>query len=212
MNTMVPGLRAGEPLNSARRPTGRRKGATGEQDLSLYRVGSLLAGGKRELCLVKQISTRTALIRAYCQLRPGDCVEIELKGHRPVAAAVASAGGTETTIRFDQAVDIQRLLRGGADGPPPRMPRVDVRATALIRQGASVTRAIVHNVSQGGISAESKGEFEVGTAATVTLPGIEPRAGVVRWTSRSGCGISFNNPVGLAMLVEWLQAHASTEA
>jgi hypothetical protein len=152
------------------------------------------------------------VIRAYCQLRLGDRVQLELKGHRPVAAAVASAGGTVTTIRFDQAIDVQRLPRGGGDGPPPRMPLGDVRATALIRRGACVTRAIVHNVSQGGISAESKGEFEVGTAATVSLPGIEPRPGLVRWSSRSGCGISFNGPVGLAMLVEWLQAHASTGA
>lgn len=211
MNTMVPGLRAGEPLNSARRPTGRRKGATGEQDLSLYRVGSLLAGGKRELCLVKRVSSRGAVIRAYGPLRQDDSVLIELKGHQPIAGVVASAGGTETAIRFDTAIDVQRLLRGGPDGPPPRMPRVDVRAFARIRQGATVTQAVVHNVSQGGISAQCKDQLEVGMEATVSLPGLGPRQGVVRWSSRSGCGITFNSPVGLAMLVEWLQAHTSSE-
>ena len=209
MNMVVHGLSDGAPLDPAPVSSDSRRSARYQGYLTLYQVGSLSVGGQRELCLVKRVSSRGAVIRAYAPLRQGDCVLVELKGHAPIAGAVASADGTETEIRFEQAIDVQLLLKGGPGGPPPRMPRIDVRAFAWIRQGATVTRAIVHNVSQGGVSADCKAELEIGGQATVTLPGIGPREGVVRWSGRSGCGITFNSPVGLATLVEWLQAHAA---
>jgi hypothetical protein len=55
---MVPELQAAAATDSTRWSTAHGERPTGEQHLATYRVGSLLVGGKRELCLVKQISGR----------------------------------------------------------------------------------------------------------------------------------------------------------
>lgn len=203
------------PTASLRSITAASEGPTGadeEQHLTMFRVGSLLTGGIRDLCLVKKVSKAGALIRAYGKLRPGDPVRLELKGQHPIDGKVTWVDGTDTRIQFDQAIDVFQLLKVGPGGPPPRMPRIEVRAFALIRQGAVVHRAHIHNISQGGISAGCKAELEVGADATVTLAGMAPQQGVVRWSGSGGCGITFNTVLGLPQLVEWLHAHTSTGA
>jgi hypothetical protein len=44
---------------------------------------------------------------------------------------------------------------------------------------------------------------------TITLPGFQPQAAVVRWSEGSRYGISFNTVLPLAGLTEWLQGRAS---
>jgi hypothetical protein len=43
------------------------------------------------------------------------------------------------------------------------------------------------------------------TDVVVTLPGLGPTAGVVRWVDETFCGITFNQLVALPQLVNWLQ-------
>ncbi|MBA3526110.1 MAG: PilZ domain-containing protein [Sphingomonas sp.] len=205
-------LSTGTSLHSVTGDSGGSGSADGEQHLTIFRVGSLLTGGHRDLCLVKKVSQAGALIRAYGKLRAGDVVRLELKGQAAIDGTVASLDGTDTRIAFEQAIDVSQLLKVGPGGPPPRMPRIEVRAFALIRQGAVVHRANIHNISQGGISAECKADLEVGADATVTLAGMGPQQGVVRWSGSGGCGITFNTVLGLPQLVEWLHAHTSTKA
>ena len=89
------------------------------------------------------------------------------------------------------------------------MPRIEVEATCLVRHGADVRRATVHNVSQGGLNIDCEAEIPVGAAVTVTLAGLPPQQGVVAW-ARSGClGIKFNNVLGLPTLVQWLHQQAA---
>lgn len=190
----------------------RDPAADGDQHLTLFRVGSLLKGDQRDLCLVKKVSRAGALIRAYGMLRQGEPVRLELKGQAPIDGTVAWVNGTDTRISFERTIDVLQLLKVGLGGPPPRMPRVDVRAFARIRQGAVVHRATVHNISQGGISAECQAELEVGVDATVTLPGMAPQQGVVRWSGSGGCGVTFNTVLGLPALVEWLHTQTTAQA
>lgn len=199
-------------LYSEAEVSGAAGGEDGEQHLTLFRVGSLLIGDHRDLCLVKKVSSTGALIRAYSTLRPGEPVRLELKGQAPIEATVLWVKGTDTRIEFRQAMDVFQLLKVGPGGPPPRMPRIDVRAFAMIRQGAVVHRAMIHNISQGGISAECKAQLEVGADATVTLAGMSPQHGVVRWSGSGGCGITFNTVLGLPQLVEWLHDHSSSRS
>lgn len=197
------------PLPAAGQPVGLAGG--GEDYVSLFRVAALLIGSRRDLCLVKRICRNDAVLRAYGSLRSGEAVKLELKGQAPIDGTVDSAAGPDIRIRFFEPVDVLRLLRVGAGGPPARMPRVDVRAFALIRQGGMIHRATVNNVSQGGISAECKDQLQVGKEATVTLAGLDPQPGVVRWSGSGGCGITFNSVLGLPALVEWLHAHSSAK-
>lgn len=186
------------PLNEERRSSDRH--------LTLYRVGTLLLDGRRELCLVKNISCGGALLRIYSDLEPGQKVELELKERQSIPSTISWLQGSDAGIEFHSPIDILELLSAGNEDQRPRMPRVEIESFGFIRQGAIVNRAQIKNISQGGVSAECKGELQVGGEVTVTLPGIPPVGGVVRWGRSGAYGISFNAVLALPTLVAWLQS------
>jgi len=186
---------------------GRR---TGERHLTLFRVGSMLVGDQRHLCLVKNISTGGALIRAYCELREGQPVKLELKEQQPIGGKVSWIEGADTGIAFSRKIDVLGLLTVGSHGPRPRMPRVEVRAFGVVRQGALSHRAVINNISQGGVSAQCSADLEVDGEVTVTLTGLAPQQAVVRWGCSGAYGITFNSVLGLPLLIEWLRGQTAT--
>ncbi|MFP5328669.1 MAG: PilZ domain-containing protein [Alphaproteobacteria bacterium] len=179
---------------------------SGERHLTLFRVGTLIFDKRRELCLVKNISAGGALVRAYCALKPGQRLKIELKEHQPVAGNVGWVRGTDVGITFDKQVDVAELLKAAADGPRPRMPRLEVNGVCFVREGAILNRATIRNVSQGGLNVESSSPLTTGAEVTVTIPGLPPQAARVRWNDGERYGISFNTVLPLAGLVEWLHS------
>lgn len=175
-----------------------------ERHLTLFRVGTIFRDDQRELCLVKNISAGGALVRVYCSLRVGQPLKIELKEGSPVTGRVNWIRGSDAGIQFDEPVDVPELLRQSANEHPPRMPRVQLQCFGFVRQGAVVHRAVVRNISQGGVSVEVKKPLHNGAAVTVSLPGLSPQHGVVRWASDERFGITFNIVLGLPQLVQWL--------
>lgn len=177
-----------------------------ERHLTLFRVGSIIAGERRELCLVKNISAGGTLIRAYSSLEPDQRLQIELKEGQPIAGIVTWVRGSDAGITFDSPVDVIDLLKSSGDGPRPRMPRVEISCVGFVREGAVVNRAQVHNISQGGLKVESPNPLSPGADVTVSLPGLPPQGGTVRWNDGTLYGITFNSVLPLAGLVEWLHA------
>jgi hypothetical protein len=175
-----------------------------ERHLTLFRVGSVVVDGRRELCLVKNISAGGALIRAYCALEPETALEVELKERQPIPGHVTWARGSDAGISFDVPVDIIELLKTSGDGPRPRMPRIEVHSIVFVREGAILHRTVLQNISQGGVSVESPNPLTVGGDVTVSLPGLPPQPAVVRWNDGPRYGIGFNSVLPLAGLVQWL--------
>lgn len=178
---------------------------TGERHLSLLRVGSLKIGDRRELCLIKNISAGGMLIRAYCPV-PADCpVSVELKQGEPVNGIARWVRDGFAGIEFDEPIDVLDLLSLSAEGPRPRMPRVEVSCIGSIREGAITHRCKAINISQGGIKVESRAAIAVGAEVTVSLFGLQPCSGTVRWRDDNCYGITFSRTLSLPALVSWLQ-------
>ena len=177
---------------------------SGERHLTLFRVGSIVIGDRRELCLIKNISAGGMLIRAYSALEPGVAVAVELKRGESVAGKVSWVRDGSAGVTFDQPVDVVGLLAGSMDGPRPRMPRVEVRCIASVRQDGNVYGMRTRDVSQGGVKLESNRELAIAGDVVVTLPGLSPLPGVVRWRENGCYGITFNRLLALPDLVRWL--------
>jgi len=187
------------------RPPARSERREGDRHLSLFRVGSLTIGDRRELCLIKNVSSGGMLVRAYCPIEPGTRLTVELKEGQNVAGVAAWANGNNVGITFDKPVDVVDLLATSMDGPRPRMPRVEVRCFGSMRDGSRVHRLWTHDISQGGVKIESRQPLPLGASVVVTLPGLEPQAGMVRWEDGGCFGITFNRLLPLPVLVAWLQ-------
>ena len=103
-----------------------------------------------------------------------------------------------------QAVDVIEILSASADGPRPRMPRIEVAAVATLRDGANVYRLDVCDISQGGLKLKGEANLEHGCDLSVTLLGLAPQPAALRWRADGHVGISFNRLIPLDELVAWL--------
>lgn len=176
-----------------------------ERHLTLFRVGSVTIGDRRELCLIKNISAGGMMVRAYCSLEANARVSVELKRGEQIEGKVSWIQEGSAGIEFDERVDVVELLATSMDGPRPRMPRVEVRCIASVRHGSQVYGMRAHDISQGGIKVESVRDLAIGTEVLVTLPGLPSQTGVIRWKDGRCYGITFSRLLALTELVEWLQ-------
>jgi hypothetical protein len=184
------------------RPGDRREG---DRHLTLFRVGSITIGDRRELCLIKNISAGGMMIRAYCPIAQGTALSIELKSGQPVTGSASWVNDHNVGVTFDRPIDVIEILSASADGPRPRMPRVEVDCIATVRDGASVFRLPVCDVSQGGLKVKGDPCVEHGCDLSVSLPGLPPQPAALRWRADGHLGISFNRLIPLPALVGWLQ-------
>jgi len=186
-------------------PPGPPERRSGDRHLTLLRVGALIIGKRRELCLIKNVSAGGMLIRAYCDIALGTPLAIELKHGETVSGVARWIKDGCVGVTFDQPVDILDILTGSAEGPRPRMPRVEVGGIAWVRQDGSTHRARAVNISQGGVKLECAAAIPVGADVIVSIPGLSPRAGMVCWADSGAYGVTFNQVIALPELVAWLQ-------
>ena len=177
-----------------------------DRHLTLFRVGAMTVNGRRELCLIKNISEGGMMIRPYCALIEGTKLTIELKTGFTVPCTVAWLREAAAGVEFDSPVDVLEILAGSEDGPRPRMPRIEVDCHATVRDGATVHRMRVHDISQGGLKLATAVVFNKGTDLVISLPGLDSQPASVRWSDGGQLGVTFNKLLPLADLVAWLHA------
>jgi PilZ domain len=185
-------------------PPGMPERRNDERHMTLLRVGSLIIGDRRELCLIRNISAGGMLVRVYSAVTPGTRVAIELKQGEAVEGTILWSKDELVGVSFDAPIDILSLISAPADARRPRMPRLEVHCTAWVRDGAVVHKTRTLNISQGGLRVETANGLPTGAQVTVTLPGLSPEQGVVRWNDGESCGITFNRVLALPQLVAWL--------
>lgn len=200
--------------NDVPQPPERR---TSERHIKILRVGTIVVNGRRELCLIRNISAGGVLAHVYSQLMPGQRVSIELKTSQPVTGRVVWTRSGNAGIQFDTPVDVAELLavpQGADNGWRPRTPRVEIDRMATLRAGARTFWAHARDISQSGVKLETDADAEQGAEAApaigqevvVTLEGFRPLPGVVRWVSEGRFGVSFNQLIPFGDLIDWLKA------
>lgn len=197
IDTTLYSLSAAPPAQPDRR--------SGERYLSLLRVGALLVDGRRELCLIRNISAGGMMIRAYSMIERDTAIAVELKQGDPVSGVIQWTDGELLGIAFDEPIDVVALLSAGSTGPRPRMPRIELDCTATVREDASVYRVRAVNISQGGLRFESDGDLRPGAQVVVSLSGLPPAGGVVKWRDGKNYGVGFNRIFRVCELMGFLQ-------
>ena len=193
--------------NDVPQPPDRR---SSERDIKILRVGTIVVDGRRELCMIRNISAGGVMAHVYSQLTPGQAVSIELKTSQPVSGRVVWTRGGNAGIQFDTSVDVAELLaapQGVDNGWRPRTPRVEIDRMATLRVGARTCWVHARDISQSGvkIEAEAGDAPAAGEEVMITLEGFRPLAGVVRWAADGACGISFNELIPFGDLIDWLK-------
>jgi hypothetical protein len=180
-----------------------------ERHLKILRVGTLVVGGRRELCLIRNISAGGIMAHVYSRLTPGEPASVELKASQPVAGRVIWVRESNAGIQFDAPIEISELLANPAvldNGWRPRTPRVEIDRMATLRAGYRTYWVHTRDISQGGIKVEADEPPEPGAEIVIDLEGLGALCGVVRWSRGTGCGIAFNELIPFAELIAWLKS------
>ncbi len=175
--------------------------------LTILRVGTILLGERRELCLVRNISAGGLMAIVYTEFQPGDRVCLELKTNQQIPGHVSWIRDSTIGVEFDEKVDVAEILSNPPlldNGWRPRMPRVPVDRFATLRAGARTYWVSTHDISQGGIKIEADQAIDIGAETVVTLENFRPITGVVRWRKGNVAGISFNQVIPFHELTRWL--------
>jgi hypothetical protein len=183
----------------------------GDRLMTLYRVGSILVEDRRELCLIKNISAGGMMIRLYCPIANGTPVVVELKSGQPIGGKISWTRDQNAGIAFDNPIDVIDILSTTMDGPRPRMPRIEARCHAMLRDGANVLHVRACDISQGGLKIQSEAVVLPGADVIVTLPGLEPQPAMACWNENGFTGITFNRLLPLGELVAWLHEQRDTQ-
>ena len=173
------------------------------------RVGTITVEGRRELCLVRNVSTGGLRAYVYSPLKAGQPVSVELKTNQQTAGSVSWVDGATVGISFKEEIDVAELLTSQetASGIQPRMPRVEADCLGELRIGARRYPINTCDVSQGGVLIEIDHPLEVGENVVLTLQKLRPVQGVVRWYQGGQGGIGFNQVLPFHELVNWLRRH-----
>ena len=178
---------------------------SGERYVSLLRVGAMTVDGRRELCLIRNVSAGGMMIRPYSPIPVGARITIELKHGESVSGQAQWSDNGLVGVVFDEQIDVLALLNAPGGQPRPRMPRIELNCTATLRHEKTVFRAPVANISQGGICVNSPVDLTVGSDIVVTLSGLHAAAGVVKWRDGDYYGIGFNRVYPISELMQFLQ-------
>ncbi len=190
--------------SAAPQPDRRRQ----TRHLTILRVGTLIVDGRRELCLIRNISAGGLMAHVYSTLAIGRQLSVELKTNQRISGTVAWVDGSNVGISFEELADVEELLAahsGLESGWRPRLPRVEVDRLATLRLGASTYGVSTRDISQGGVKVETDRPFEVGEEVVLTLDKFRPVHGVVRWYHEGLCGIAFNQVIPFHELMGWLR-------
>lgn len=183
----------------------------GKRFLSLLRVGALIVADRRELCLIRNVSAGGMMIRPYSPIDVGTRLCVELKHGEAVSGVAQWADDDLLGVAFDEPVDVVALLSSASDGPAPRMPRIELGCTAWLRRDADVYRTRALNISQGGVCIKTDATIPDNVHVVVSIHGLPPLAGVVKWRDGDCYGVGFNHVLPVGDLMSFVRQRQAAE-
>lgn len=181
---------------------------TQERHVKILRVGVLVVEGRRELCLIRNISAGGLMAHVYSPVKTGQQVMVELKTHDPIAGRVAWTRESNAGIAFNAPADIEALLANPTtldNGWRARSPRIEVDRAATIRVEGVPSAARIRDISQSGVKVETEACLPIDGDVVITPEGFRPLAGVARWREDGRAGIVFNEVIRLNELIAWIK-------
>jgi hypothetical protein len=183
-------------------------GAGDLQDDGALREGALTSGSVKRACWVRKVSAGGAILHCEHDVAIGEQLELELLNGERLAGRVVWQSGADIGLSFDRPVDVFAIIARDIVNQPGerrRMPRVEIASQALLETEAGTELVTTRDVSQGGIKVDVPFPLAPEQKVTVTLDGLHPVPGVVRWSKGNTVGIAFQPELGWQDLMLWVK-------
>lgn len=182
---------------------------TQERHVKILRVGVLVVDGRRELCLIRNISAGGLMAHVYSPVKQGQNVIVELKARDAIPGRIAWTRDSNAGVAFDAPVDVELLLANPVtldNGWRARSPRIEVDRAATVRVDGAPSLARICDISQSGVKIETTATLAIDGDVVITPEGFRPIGGVARWQDGDRAGIVFNEVIRLNELIAWIKS------
>ena len=172
----------------------------------------LLGSAGERNCFVHRITAAGASLTVSGPVSDGDLATIELPFGLTADGAIVGSDPAALSFRFDEPIDVGGALArclAALPAEPRQMPRIELRQRLCIRHGGQVDFAWTRNLSPAGIGVETRAQIAPGAQVEITLDGLRPIQGEVRWAEKGQAGIAFAAELGWQILMPWLRKVAS---
>jgi hypothetical protein len=181
----------------------------------ILRVGVLEQQDKLSLCLVKNISSTGIQVRFYTRPIVGAEASIRMADEESVRGYIVWAKGDIAGMSFGEELDTTRLLRVQqklCQNRRRNMPRVSVEATATLRAGGQLSRALVCDISNLGARIRTSSSLNAGDRAVVEFADLPSIPAYVRWSDGEESGLSFETPIPMQIIAHWIEGRPGLSA
>lgn len=179
-----------------------------ERATTLLRAGKLVVDGEQQLCMIRNISSAGAMLKLWRTLPEGQRIQVEITPDCPVSATVIWTQGDLVGVAFDQRIDVANTLTGqGHAGPYRRIartPRLRTHCPARIGIEAREWAVVLSDVSLNGARIATEEALSRDEEVTLSIAGLVPVSGRVRWCRDGHAGIEFDRPMPLDVLASWV--------
>lgn len=172
----------------------------------------LLGSAGERNCFVHRITSAGVSLTVSGPITNGDRATIELPFGLAADGSIVGDDPDSIAFRFDEPLDVVgALARCLAALPAERrqMPRIELRHRLCVRHDGQVDFAWTRNLSTAGVGVETRTLLTVGAQVELTLDGLRPIQGEVRWAERGQAGIAFVEELGWQLLMPWLRKIAT---
>lgn len=173
---------------------------------TVFQLAKITSGGREELCMVRDVSPTGLKAEVYHSLDVGAAVAIELKTGHGLTGHVIWADHAFVGVHFDTAVPVQEMLAHCAfDDRLTRMrpPRIELDLLATVTVYGVPLEVRVRNLSLAGLAVAADLALPRDEPCKITLPGLDARKAMVRWSREGEAGLQLDEPIDFAEFAAW---------
>jgi hypothetical protein len=170
--------------------------------------GALTVGSIRQVCSIRKISAGGAVVHVDGPIAPGERLDLELMTGEQLGGTVAWQRGAEIGLRFDEPIDVFAVIAQDIVSQPGerrRMPRVELVVQGLLETEQGTEVVTTRDISQGGAKVDVPFALTPDARILISLDGLPPLQGVVRWSEDHVAGIAFLPELRWQELMLWLK-------
>jgi PilZ domain-containing protein len=170
--------------------------------------GALTVGSIRQVCSIRKLSAGGAIVHVDGPMTPGERLDLELMTGEQLGGTVAWQRGAEVGLRFDAPIDVFAVIAQDIVSQPGerrRMPRVELVVQGLLETEAGTEVVTTRDISQGGAKIDVPFALQTDARILISLDGLPPLQGVVRWSEDHVAGIAFLPELRWQELMLWLK-------
>jgi len=198
-------MRSSIACKTTKNPANERRSL--KRETLVLRVGLLESDGRTSFCLVRNISSGGVQVRLFAPLARGRHVRLRVGDEQPLDGRVIWVREQSSGIKFDCPLDPKTLLRVAqklAASKRRSSPRVNASARTVLRTAGHSYSAELCDISTAGARVRTQRVVTPGPSVLLTLPGLPPLKAYVRWVADHEIGLSFEAPIPIQVIADWL--------